>query len=154
MDVTVPDDVEMETRPIQDVGAEASVFTADEIRQMYVFGMAPQLQRTYPMRCISCSWFTANPKGTHGMCARLGDAPSDDLVNIGTQPAVPVKATFGCVLWTEIEDDDALHDRTEIAIRRNLMDDMPVDFAPGEPLKERMRERKQAADGIAVAKSQ
>jgi hypothetical protein len=126
-------------------------FTDTDIRTMWLMGTAPQLQRTYPMRCISCSWFTANPKGTHGMCARLGDAASDDLVNIGTQPAVPVKATFGCLLWAEL-DEDALHERTELAIRRNLMDDMPVDFDPGEPLKARMRDRKQAVDGVAVAK--
>jgi hypothetical protein len=129
-------------------------FTDTDIRTMWLMGMAPQLQRTYPMRCISCSWFTPNPKGTHGMCARLGDAASDDLVNIGTRPAVPVKATFGCNLWTEIEKDDDLHDRADLAIRRNLMDDMPTDFSPGEPLKERMREQKQAVDGVAVAKSQ
>lgn len=113
--------------------------TQAERELAWVIGSAPQLQRRYPGRCLSCAFWTPKPSGNHGTCYEIPEASTDDQITVGAG-AVTTKASFGCTLFAE-SDEAEREERTELAIRRNLMDEMPDDFSPDPVLAQVVRER-------------
>jgi hypothetical protein len=129
----------------------------------WLIGSSLQLPRFLSGNCISCQ----NWSPTKGTCSAIPLAKNNARVTVPAGEVV-TDAVFGCALYAEVApavavdprpgettaafaaEEDALMERTRLAIKLGLLDPMPDDFEGGGPGIAREKERRALRKGEAV----